>query len=83
MVKLNINHSSKSLHFSQKKKKKLLLNGSILISLFYNLDFIRLTGTVLDGFDLAFNNSLSVTTRIVNKGIINENYSSVLSEWMG
>ena len=30
-------------------------------------------GAVLDGFDLAFNNSsLSITTTIVNKGIISE-----------
>ena len=55
------------------KKKKLLLDGSILISLFYNLNFIRLTGVVIDRFDLTFNrSSLSVTRKVVNKGIISE-----------
>ena len=55
------------------KKKKLSLDGSILISLFYNLNFIRLTGAILDEFDLAFNRSnLSVTMKVINKGIISK-----------
>ena len=71
MDKLNINYSSKSLHFCQ--KKKLLLDESIFIFLFYNLNFIKITGAVLDGFDLAFNrSSLSITTRVVSDGIISE-----------
>ena len=74
MVKININCSSESLHISHKikKKKNYYWNRSILISLF-NLNFIRLTGAVIDGFDLTFNKSrLFVTTRVVNKGVISE-----------
>ena len=56
-----------------KKIKKLSLDGSILISLFYNLNFIRLTGAILDEFDLAFNRSnLSVTMKVINEGIISK-----------
>ena len=45
---------------------------SILISLF-NLNFIKLTSVVIDGFDLTFNKRrLFVTTRVVNKGVISE-----------
>ena len=52
-----------------KKKKNLLLNGSVII--FQNLIF-RLTGADLDDFGLAFNSRPFVTMRVVDRGIISK-----------
>ena len=69
MVKLNINCSLKTFTFGE--KKRLLQNGSIIISFFQNLIF-RLTGVILDGFGLALNSSPSVTMSVVYKGVISK-----------
>ena len=71
-VKLNINCSSKSLHSKKKKKKKLRLNEGIFFFLLLHLNDIRVTGVVHDELDLAFRNNPSVTTRVIDRGIISK-----------
>ena len=56
----------------KKKKKKLRLNEGIFFFLLLHLNDIRVTGVVHDELDLAFRNNPSVTTRVIDRGIISK-----------